>query len=307
MTPRLFSVRAQCVACVLAVIAGCGVGYVSKPGIIDISGITAKSRDRVETEVERLLAHEGFENLGRYDEMISLIQGSKMSARVKAEELARLNRERNYTNRSTNMDVIVADYSRSRPAKGSLTYTPPEGPFIEINTYQRRPGGFSLKGRQFYSRLFSALKDKFGPSVRIVQDPPPGDESEYWRVTLWNFATSIVWLSIALLVPLLLTGSLSVYLLRRTRLHPGAKRALFTFINTWLVTPLPFPAAFIMTIPSPNLLAFPWTDLDYYHRVASFAAISFPCTFVVCAIVSWYLFKTPSHDASLKPVTSGPR
>ena len=306
MTLRLFSVRAHFIACVLALLAGCGVGYVSKPGIINITVVSTESNDQIQSEVARFLAYEGFENLGRYDEMISLIQGSEMRESVKAEELARLHRERNFTNRSTNIYVTVSDYSRSKPPKASFTYAPPEGPFIEINTYEGRPGGFSLTGRQFFSRLFSALKGKFGPSVRIVQDLPPADESEYWRVTLWNLATSIIWLSIALLVPLLLTGSLSVYLLRRTRLSPGIKRTLFAVINTWLVTPLPFPAAFIMTIPLPNLLVFPWTDFDYYRRVASFAAISFPCTFVVCAIVSWYLFRAPSDDASLRPVTSGP-
>jgi hypothetical protein len=306
MTLRLFSVRAQFIACVLALLAGCGVGYVSKPGIIDITVSSAESSDQIQTEIARFLATEGFENLGRYDEMISLIQGSEMSKRVKEEELVRLNRERNFTNRSTNMDVTVADYSSSKPPKASFTYAPPEGPFIEINTYEGRPGGFSLKGRQFFSRLFSDLKGKFGPSVRIVQDLPPDDESEYWRVTLWNLATSIIWLSMALLMPLLLTGSLSVYLLRRTRFSPGIKITLFALINTWLVTPLPFQAASIMTIPSPNLLAFPWTNFDYYRRVASFAAISFPCTFVVCTIVSWYLFRAPSDDASLRPVTPGP-
>jgi hypothetical protein len=51
-----------------------------------------------------------------------------------------------------------------------------------------------------------------------------------------------------------------------------------------------------MVITAPNLLAFPWTHLDYYRHVGSFAAISFPCAFLLCALISLFLFR-PRCDA----------
>lgn len=69
------------------------------------------------------------------------------------------------------------------------------------------------------------------------------------------------------------------------------KRLIFAVVNAWLVAPLPFPAAFILVIPLPNLFAFPWTSTDYYSRVASFAAVSFPLTLLLCAVVSLFLFR----------------
>jgi hypothetical protein len=75
-----------------------------------------------------------------------------------------------------------------------------------------------------------------------------------------------------------------------------AKRAIFVLVNSWLVAPLPFQGGYIFVFPGPNLLAFPWTDSDFYARVASYAAVSFPCTLLLCAVVSVFLFKGNSES-----------
>ena len=283
----------------LAALGGCGEGYRLEPAILNINGITDASKGQLLTVVSRFLKQDGFEDLGRDDATISLMQRGPMREHAKAQLIAPLiawlNRERTFLNRTSHLRIVWADYSNGELPTGalSLRYTPSATNFIEISIYEERPGGFSPNGQQFYGRFLSALREQYGTSVLVVKQPPPTDAAEYWRITVVNTITTVVWASIALCIPLLLTGSLSVYLLRRLPFSDVARRIIFALVNTWLVAPLPFQAAWIAVILAPNLFAFPWTNLDYYHRVATYAAVSFPCTLVVCAAVSLLLFKEP--------------
>ena len=90
---------------------------------------------------------------------------------------------------------------------------------------------------------------------------------------------------------LLFTGLLSVYLLNRLKTSTMARRLTFVLVNTWLVAPLPFPGGYIFVFPGPNLIAFPWTDWDFYSKVASYARVSFLCALVLCALISLLLFR----------------
>jgi hypothetical protein len=279
----------------LAALGGCGEGYRVEPAILNVIGITDESKDQLLTVVSRFLKQEGFEDLGRDSAMISLIKQGPMPE--KAGLLAKLNRERTFLNEASHLRIVWADYSNGELPTGawSLRYTPSSSRFIETSIIEERPGGFSPNGQHFYGRFLSNLREQYGTSVLVVKEPPPTDEAEYRRVTVVNTIAIIVWCSIALLVPLLLTGSLSVHFLRKLPFSNMTRRIIFVLVNSWLVAPLPFPAAWIMVIPAPNLFAFPWTNLDYYHRVAPYAAVSFPCTLVVCAAVSLFLFKRPSE------------
>ena len=97
--------------------------------------------------------------------------------------------------------------------------------------------------------------------------------------------------------------SVSRYGLRKLKISANLKRLIFSVVNTWLVAPLPFQAAFILVIPLPNLFAFPWTSTDYYTRVAPIAALSFPVTFLLCAVLSLFLFGAKSGSDRSSPST----
>jgi hypothetical protein len=224
--------------------------------------------------------------------MISLIQQQSMPAEVKEDELARLNRERTFLNRTRQLDVVVSGYSNGDRSHWKLKYKPPFDHFAEICVYEDRPGGFSSDGLLFYDRFLSDLRRHFGGDVIVVTKPPPTNDTEYRRITYVNTEASILGWFIAALLTLALTGTISFYLLRKAAFSTVAKRLIFVLVNTWLVAPLPFQGGYIFVFPGPHLLAFPWTDLDYYRRVGSFAAVSFPCAFLLCAVVSLFVFRS---------------
>jgi hypothetical protein len=215
-----------------------------------------------------------------------------MPAAAKQEELARLNRERTFLSDPHHLRVVWADYSNAAPADyGLLRYKPSSDHFIELNIYEERPGGFSSDGIQFYERFLSALQKQFGASVVVINPPPPTNEAEYRRITLVNKIGAIVGWIVAAFVGLLFTGFLSVYLLNRLKTSTIARRLIFVLVNTWLVAPLPFQGGYIFVLPGPNLIAFPWTDWDFYSKLASYARVSFPCALVVCALISVLVFR----------------
>src|ERR1700733_10059414 len=281
------------VALAMTVLGGCGEGYRIDPACLNVTDITDDSKQQLLAPVSRFLKGEGFEDLGKYEEMIALIrQDHAMPAAAKQEELARLNRERTFLSDPHHLRIVWADYSNAAPADYRLLrYKPSSDHFIELNIYEERPGGFSSDGIQFYERFLSTLQKQFGASVIVVKDPPPTDEAEYRRITRVNTIGGIVGWLIAALLGLLFTGSLSGYLLKQFKISTMARRLIFIVVNTWLVAPLPFQGGYIFVVPGPNLIAFPWTDWDYYSKVASYAHVSLPCALVLCALVSMLLFR----------------
>jgi hypothetical protein len=281
------------VALAMTVLGGCGEGYRIDSACLNVTDVTDESKQQLLASVSRFLAGEGFEDLGKYEEMIALIQQDHaMPASARQEELARLNRERTFLSDPHHLRIVWADYSNAAPVDYRLLgYKPSSDRFIELNVYEERPGGFSADGIRFYERFLSALQKQFGASVVVVKTPPPTNESEYRRITLVNEIGAVVGWLIAALVGLLLTGILSVYLLNRLKTSTMARRLIFVLVNTWLVAPLPFPGGYIFVFPGPNLIAFPWTDWDFYSKVASYARVSFPCALVLCALISVLLFR----------------
>ncbi len=276
----------------LTMLAGCGEGYRIVPARLNIVDVAPESFPGAVTAVHDLLVREGFEDLGKYEEMIALIrQDDAMPPSVKREQLVRLDREYTYLNRRHHLRVVLSNYADGVPPEMSLSYTPTSDHFIELAIYDERPGGFGPYGLAFYNRVVSALTERYGASLREIQFPPPTNETEYRRITAENAIAGTVAWSLAFALPLLLTGSLSRYALQKLKISMNLKRLIFAVVNAWLVAPLPFPAAFILVIPLPNLFAFPWTSTDYYSRVASFAAVSFPLTLLLCAVVSLFLFR----------------
>jgi hypothetical protein len=294
-------IRLFCVAvliCTISALAGCGEGYVVESARLNITDITGVSKGDLLATVTRVLSQEGFEDLGKYQQMIDLVQHGSMPEKEKAEELARLNRERTFLKDSSNLRVVWADYSAEVPNRLDVRYQPPSPHFIELSISESRPGGFSPAGFDFYRRFLAALREKYGSAVVVINEPPPTNDAEYRRITLKNRIAAIEASSIAMLVPLAVTGFLSVYGLNKIKISLLMRRLLFVLINTWLVAPMPFQGGFIFEFPGPNLLAFPWNDVEVYLRSASYAEISFPCTLVLCTVVSLVLFKR--REASLQ-------
>ena len=184
------------VALIAAALAGCGEGYRVDPASLNIVGITDESKDQLLILVSRFLKHEGFEDLGKYEQMIALIQQDHaMPATVREEELAGLNRERTFLSDPKRLRVVWADYSHAQPTELSLLrYKPSSDHFIELSVYEERPGGFSPEGIQFYSRFLSVLQEQFGAEVVVANKPPPTDEAEYQRVTRARSRRSNRWM-----------------------------------------------------------------------------------------------------------------
>jgi hypothetical protein len=294
------SLRYVAVALALAALGGCGEGYEVKPAILDLTVATEDSKQELATTVSSVLKAAGFEDLGRYDEMIALTrQNPAMSQQAKEAQLARLNRERTFLNESRQLRIVWADYTNAKPAElALLRYTAPMDAFVEISIYNGRSGGFGADAFLFYSGFLSGLRDKYGAAVVVAKDPPPTNAAEYRRITTNNAIATILSWFVALLLALLFTGLLSVYLLKKLRISNAIRRIIFVLFNTWLVAPLPFQGGFIFVFPGPNLIAFPWTDWAYYSHVASYAAVSFPCALVVCTVVSTVLFKGAAQGAA---------
>ena len=275
----------------LAMLAACGEGYELVPARLNVA-VPDGSFLPVEASVRDVLIREGFEDLGKYDEMIALTKNdTAMPEEMKREQLERLERERTYLNRKHDLRVVISDFSKGVPPEIRLRYRPLSDRFVELDVFDERPGGFGSYGMSFYDRFLSTLKQKYGDSVRVVDPPPPTNDAEYRRITTKNSIAAVLAWGLAFALPLLITASLSRYVLQKLKISTLLKRIIFVVANTWLVAPLPFPAAFIFVMPAPNLLAFPWTSTDYYSRVASYAVVSFPVTLVLCTVIAIFLFK----------------
>jgi hypothetical protein len=273
-------------------LSGCGEGYELVPARLNIVDVPEDSFSPVVKTIHDALTSEGFEDLGKYEDMIALIShADDMPQKIKQEQLERLQRERTYLNRSRHLRIVLTNYTDGVPPEISLGYARLSDHFVELDVYDDRPGGFGPYGLAFYNRFLFALRQGYGRSVRVVEPPPPTNEAVYRRITTENTIAAIFGWCIAFVLPFLVTGTLSRYLLQKLKIATNLKRVIFTLINTWLVTPLPFPMAFIYIMVAPNLFAFPWTTIDYYSRVTAYAAVSFPVTLTLCAIASVFLLR----------------
>jgi len=95
------------VALAVTALVGCGEGYRIDSATFNVNDITDESKTKLLETVSRSLKAEGFEDFGRYDEMIALIrQNQAMSPAARDEELARLNRERTFLNDAHHLRVV---------------------------------------------------------------------------------------------------------------------------------------------------------------------------------------------------------
>src|SRR5260370_15328562 len=129
-----------------------------------------------------------------------------MPENTKRMELERLEREQNYLNRRHHLRVVLSNYTDGVPPEISLKYTRLSDRFVELDIFDERPGGFGPYGLSFYDRLLFTLKQKYGPSVRVVDTPPPTNEAQYRRITTENTIASIFGWCVAFAITVLITG-----------------------------------------------------------------------------------------------------
>ena len=100
------------VALAVAALGGCGEGYRLDPACLNVTGITDESKTQLLASVSRFLKRQGFDDMGKYDEMIALIQQDHaMPTTVREEELSRLNRERTFLSDLKHLRIVWADNS----------------------------------------------------------------------------------------------------------------------------------------------------------------------------------------------------
>jgi len=286
----------------ITMLAGC-TGYALVPARLNIADVTPGSFPAVAATLHEFLVIEGFEDFGKDQKMIALLrQGDARQQYLEREVLARLNRAYTYLNDKHDLRVVITDYVDGMPPEISLDYVPTSGHFIELEVTDNRPGGFDAYALAFYDRLVGVLKKSYGASVRVIELPPPTNAAEYRRITTENTIGGIFWWCLAFGLPFLVTGSVTRYVLQKVKIQTNLKRVIFTVINTWLVAPVPLPAAYITVIPLANVFAFPWTSTDFYQYDPWFTKVSFSMTFLLCAISSWFLFRISVEAEPLSPV-----
>jgi hypothetical protein len=269
--------------------SGCGEGYRIDPARLLLTDTAALPVSELRRAIGPVLQAEGFEDFAQDEEMIALLSQSDANG----EMVARLRREYTYLNKRRDLRVVVTDFTDMTSVRPPLAYKEPVRPFFEVAIYEERPGGFSSSGNQFMVKFQETLERSLGASVILVTPPPKSDNAEYWRITVTNFfAGAFQWI-IAFTIALAITGGLSYWILKRMPLGASAKRGIFVIVNTWLATPLPFPAASILVILLPNLVAMPWNNLDYYRRVQDVAVFSFPIALIMCVLISLRMFRNP--------------
>src|SRR5882757_5768223 len=171
----------------LTMLGGCGEGYQLVPARLNIVDVSPESFPDAGTTVRDFLVREGFEDFGKYEEMIALIrQDNVLQQDVKRRQLARLDREQTYLNRRHHLRVVLSNYADGVPPEISLAYTPKSDHFMELVVFDERPGGFGPYGLGFYDRFTSVLKQTYGASLRVIESPPATNEAEYRRITTVN-------------------------------------------------------------------------------------------------------------------------
>jgi hypothetical protein len=280
----------------VSVLSSCGEGYVVEPAIINVSETSDESKAQLLATVSSFLKQEGFDNLGRSDQMIALLQ-QQPASKGNTELIGRYTRLITFLTPAEDLRVEWIDYVDSAPPPGFLHYVPSSDHFVELSIFESRPGGFSAQRKQFFDRFLQALRQDYGDAVVVAKEPPPNDEATYRRITIGNTIASGFWLSFTALISLLTIGSLSVYVLKKIPLSRLARRILFVAVNFWLVAPMPVPVT-ITEIPVPNIFLFPWTDIQYYHHIARIAVWSLSCTLLLCAAVSMFLFRSTGRIES---------
>ena len=270
-------------------ISGCGQGYRIDPARLLLTDTAALSVSELRVVVGPVLKAEEFEDFGRHEEMIDLLGQSEAAA----ETVARLQHEYTYLNKHRNLRVVITDFTNITSDRPTLGYEEPVGAFFEIAIYEERPGGFSSSGNRFLVKFQKTLEESLDTTVTLVTPPPKQDNAEYWRITVTNLVAGVFNWLVVFIIALSITGGLSYWVVKRVPLGKVAKRSLFVLINTWLAAPLPFPAASILVILLPNLLAIPWTDVEYYRRVQDVAVISFPVAMILCTLISLRMFRDP--------------
>lgn len=289
---------------VARVIFFCGLGgafvgcasYIIEPGRLLLADVEDVSISEVRAVVGPFLEAEGFADLGLDEEMMRLVGVSATEPESVSSFRAYLLREYTYLNERRNLRVVVTDYTDPQLERPTFQYSAPEDAFFEIAIYEDRPGGFSRSAHEFFYEFARELSESLPVSFSIATEPPETRADEYWIITIAGiFGGALYWL-IVFGVSAAIIGSLFFVVLSRIPITVGVKRSLFVLGNTWLATPLPFPAASILVILLPHAFAFPWNRMDYYDRVLDVALISFPITLALSIAVSLKLFSKDRHQ-----------
>ncbi len=259
------------------------------PATLNVTNVTADSKAALLGRVSAFLKTEGFSDLGKDKEMIALFEKSGGLDDVNKTQLARLNRELNFYHADARLRVVWADYVDSDIPR-NFPYAPPAKHFIEIQISEERPGGFSPNGQRVYNRLVSILRANAGTSVIVIKGPVLANEADDSHSVLKSIVGLLILYALPLCLSLLVTGSFSIYLLKKSHISQTKKRAVFVLVNAWLCMPIPLQAAYTDLL-WPNLFAFPWLDFGYYKGLGLFFIVSLLGAVAVCSVVSMVKFK----------------
>ena len=280
----------------------CGISYSVPRATLHIDLIDANQMDMMRGQIGSFLTSKDFEDLGKDEEMLALLEwssrkhGNDSVVKIDSDSISRIHRTRHFTNKVIEIDVMIIDYSDTTIKKRLVNYPASEteitdSPSIELNIYNYRPGGFSVEAHRFYEEMYSFLKSKSNAPIHTVFSPPATDQKEYYKISAVNLLSGALWWLVVYLMSISLVGFLMIKILNRTNLAVAYKRTAFALFGTILATPLPFPAATILVVILPSILAIPAIGSDYFVRIQNFAIPSFIVSAVLCVVISIYFIR----------------
>lgn len=281
------------------VLISCGISYSVPRATLHIDLVSSNQMDMVRNDISSFLISKGFRDLGKDEEMLELLEWSSKQhegdviAKTNSDSINRIHRTRHFKNEDIEVDVMIIDYSDTAIKKRFVNYPTSEteiteSPSIELNIYNYRPGGFSAEAHGFYNEMYSFIKSNYKVPIQTIFSPPATNQIEFYKTSVVNLLSGALWWLIVYLISISLFGFIIIKILNRTKLEISSKRVVFSLLGTIFATPLPFPAATIMVVVLPGVLAIPAIGSDYFVRIQDFAIPSFIISAALCFLISIY-------------------
>jgi len=287
------SMRGQGLLCFLLLLSlsSCFTsGYKMPRAIIHIDLSDSVSSKVIIDQVAGHLDSLGFVDSRIYYEELRMVRNKVPAAEMK-ERLAKM-RERlagsryqvkNFKLPDSKIKVSLVSYDFGADRSRISTYADVAKPVIEINIYERQPGGFSGSGIVLFENMNSFLQDDLNLSARTIQEPKPQDPKVARDHNYKTILEALIVWSVVFMFSFVIFGFIINLILNKLPVRESLKGIYFIILGTLIISPMPTPVA-ITFLLLPNIVLFPWFSyLSYYQQIPEYAACSFLATAALCA------------------------
>ena len=148
----------------------------------------------VKNTVDKFLLERGFVNKGIDEHMLELFtrsSGNHNENQFQINHIEKLKKTIHYENKGLDMRVQTLDFSSLEFKKKHVQYeyskvTIEDKPAVELNIYNSRPGGFSIKALDLYNDLINSKSITDISEVVVIYSPPPNNQREFYTFKVFN-------------------------------------------------------------------------------------------------------------------------